>query len=133
MWRTRRVGHALESFLLCKILMIGDSILQAPLAEQPGPSNTREDSTPQQAELPVVSATTARGSLTGSDADKILFLRTRLEDTERRLKAMEAEAAIAKSKLKQSVAREAFYVQEMGRASRELLCKHFAQPPSACM
>ena len=99
---------------------------------QPGQPNAREVSTPQQAELPVVSAATARGSLTGSDADKISFLRTRLEDTERRLKAMEAEATIAKSKLKQSMAREEFYVQEMGKASKELLCKYPTQPLSIC-
>jgi len=112
--------------------MVGDSCLQAPSFGQPGPPNAREVSTPQQAELPVVSAATACGCLTGSDADKISFLRTRLEDTERRLRAMEAEAAIAKSKLKQSMAREEFYVQEMGKASKELLCKYPTQPPSIC-
>lgn len=91
----------------------------------------REDSTPVQAELPIVTAATARGSLTGSDAEKITFLRTRLEDAERRLKALQADAALAKSKLKQSIAREEFFVQEMGKASKELLCKFLAQPPSA--
>ena len=93
----------------------------------------RDGSTLQAAELPFISAATACGSLTGSDTEKISFLRTRLEDTERKLKAMEAEAAIAKSKLKQSMAREEFYVQEMGRASKELLCKYLTQPPSVCM
>lgn len=113
--------------------MFGDSCLQEASFGQPGPSNAREVSTPQQAELPVVSAATARGSLTGSDADKILFLQMRLEDTKRRLKAMEARAAVAQSKLEQSMAHEEFYVQEIGKASKELLCKHLAQPPIISM
>ena len=66
----------------------------------------------------------------GSDADYIQFLRQRLKEADRKIKVMTADAAIARTKLSQSLAREEFYVQEMGRASQELLCKLLAQPPS---
>ena len=67
----------------------------------------------------------------GSDADYIQFLRQRLKEADRKIKVMTADAAIARTKLSQSLAREEFYVQEMGRASQELLCKLLVQPPSA--
>ena len=107
------------------MLSFYDFLFQATASEQAGPSTVREDSTPPEVELP------HRVQFPGSDADYIQFLRQRLKEADRKIKVMTADAAIARTKLSQSLAHDEFYVQEMGRASQELLCKLLAQPPSA--
>lgn len=100
------------------------SLLQAAASEQAGPSHVGDDSTSPQDELP------HRVQFPGSDADYIQFLRQRLKEADRKIKVMTADAAVARTKLSQSIAHEEFYFQEMGRASQELLCKQPTQPPS---
>ena len=107
------------------VLILYDPLFQAAASEQAGPSDVRDGSTPPQVELP------PRVQFPGSDADYIQFLRQRLKEADRKIKVMTADAAVARMKLSQSIAREEFYVQEIGRASQELLCKLPAQPPSA--
>lgn len=102
------------------------NISQAP-ADEAGPLGVGSSSTPQQMELP------PRATFRGTDAEYIQFLRTRIKENERDIRVLKADAAVAKSKCAQSVAREEFYVEEMKRVSRELLCKCLLLSPRVCL
>ena len=57
------------------------------------------------------------------ESDRVVFLRDRCKELERQLRVAQADAAVLKSKQKAAVEREEFLLQEVAKASEQLLCK----------
>ena len=64
------------------------------------------------------------------ESDRVIFLRDRCKGLEQQLFAAQAEVAVLKSKQKTAAEREEFLLQEVAKASEQLLCKQALQPPS---
>ena len=61
---------------------------------------------------------------------RVASLRNRCKEAERRLLVAQAGAAMMKSKQKAAAQREEFLLEEVAKASEQLLCKQALQPPS---
>ena len=64
------------------------------------------------------------------ESDRVIFLRNSCKEVEQQLLVAQAEADVLKSKQKAAAEREEFLLQEVAKASEQLLCKRALQPPS---
>ena len=67
-------------------------------------------------------------NLPDREVDTHRFLRDRVKSLEQQVKTLQGEAAVLKAKAKFSLERENFLLDEMKRASEQLLCDCYSLP-----